>query len=121
MLSRITLLAALACSVGTAPSYAAPENQPCKMTQSDVAKYLLHSPAPVCSSRTNVAGPPVEGVFQVDVDRDGKVTSVKIYRSTGTALMDECGLRTLKNWRFRPLPTGCKGVLVHVPFEITRK
>jgi len=55
------------------------------------------------------------GVCVVSVDASGSVTSVSMTRSTGSSLLDESVLRTVRTWRFKPGTVG----KVSVPVEFT--
>lgn len=66
----------------------------------------------------------IEGVVRllVTVQRDGRVASVKVYRSSGYAEMDESALRTVRQWIFTPAMRGSvpveHTVMVPVRFQI---
>ncbi len=95
----------------------APEN-PCKLTESDVARLALYHPAPECSTTKNLPAFQGEAVFKLEISKTGAVTGVSVFRSSGLSFFDACGMATVKKWRFRPLPDGCKGLLVHIPFAV---
>ncbi len=118
MLKRIVLPALLACGIAIPPCEGA-SDQPCELAPDELAKLLLYAPQPFYpfeARRSKLGG---EGIFQLDVDRGGAVNSVKVYKSTRTKLIDIPTMITLKAWRLRPLPRGCKGVLVHIDFKPT--
>ena len=41
-------------------------------------------------------------ILEVLVNKNGRVTDLKIYHSSGYAVLDEAGLSTVKDWQFQP-------------------
>ena len=120
MVTRLLII--LFCVYGSAAqsSLSAPEN-PCKLTQAEIAKLTLYHPPPVYSTTRELPSFSGEGIFKVDISKTGAVTSASVHRGTGIPALDASAIATLKTWRFRPLPPGCKGVLVHIPFDVRHR
>lgn len=57
-----------------------------------------------------------KGVYELHVDRDGKVTDVKILKSSGDATFDRVSVSTLRKWRLR---TGPKVIELPLAFRLT--
>jgi TonB family protein len=54
---------------------------------------------PYEARRSRITG---SGLLRIYVDKSGKVTQVKILKSTGNRLLDEAGYATFRQWRARP-------------------
>lgn len=63
----------------------------------------IHAPMPKHPDRVKLKAP-VSGVFTMSVTPAGKVKLVLVVHTAGDPLLDREGVRTLKNWRFTPVP-----------------
>lgn len=54
---------------------------------------------PELARRHHITG---SGVYILNVDRKGNVTSVSVGASTGSPILDGAAIRSLKRWKFRP-------------------
>src|SRR5256885_1537435 len=73
------------------------------MSEEQWRRYILSNPKPEYPLEARARRITGEGIFDLEISlTTGRVTSVKIVRSTGSAILDRAAIRALKNWRFRP-------------------
>ena len=74
------------------------------LTHGDDRKAVaLAAPRPIKSSEASQRHLAGSGVFVLQVDNtSGKVTSVRVEKSTGQRLLDDCAVQAFQNWRCRP-------------------
>ena len=51
------------------------------------------------AQKTNATG---SGLYELQVDKAGKVTAVTIIKSSGNAVLDKAATTTFRKWRFKP-------------------
>jgi len=62
--------------------------------------------------------PTGHGIVLVQVDqKTGRVTSARMEKSTGNALLDDAALDAFRRWKFRPGRTAAE---VHIPINFTK-
>jgi periplasmic protein TonB len=92
-----------------APSPSTPENTPVKAL-------VLEAPQPEYPESLKAHGIGGDGVFVLYVDSEtGAVASVSIQKSTGVRDLDDCAVKALRRWRFKPR-TISKEVRVPITF-----
>ena len=72
------------------------------LTSAEAARTLIHAPYPtypVAARRARISG---SGWFQMMVSKSGKVTEVRVTKSTGSHILDAAAVQALRKWRFRP-------------------
>jgi TonB family protein len=57
------------------------------------------APYPEEAQKTKTTG---TGVYELRIDAAGKITSVAIVKSSGSAVLDKAATTTFKKWRFKP-------------------
>lgn len=69
----------------------------------DTRPLAIESPLPKYPDSLKKRGVGGSGEFIMDIDRGtGRVTAVRIKKSTGVLLLDQCAIEALKHWKFRP-------------------
>ncbi|HSV62415.1 MAG TPA: energy transducer TonB [Chthoniobacterales bacterium] len=51
------------------------------------------------AQRTNTTG---SGVYELRIDKAGKISAVAVVKSSGSAVLDKAALTAFKKWRFKP-------------------
>lgn len=54
----------------------------------------------------------------IDIDADGRVTNVRLSRSSGYLLLDQNALETATTWQFRPMPESVEEIPVEIEYRI---
>jgi TonB family protein len=73
-----------------------PPNAPVKL---EPVVYAPHFEYPFIARKQHLEG---SGVFEIHVNPDGSVTSIKILRTTGYNILDAAAITGFRRWRFRP-------------------
>jgi TonB family protein len=69
----------------------------------ELPKYAVFRPHPEYPREARARHITGEGMFGVEISLStGRVNSVRIIHSTGSAILDKAAIQALKNWRFRP-------------------
>ncbi len=96
-------------------------NTPATTPPSAGASYL-HNPAPEYPDSAQERGLEGTVLLRVSVDAGGKATDVQIYKSSGTAALDDAAVRTVRHWSFVPAKRGAEPVsgqvIVPVDFSL---
>jgi protein TonB len=64
-----------------------------------VLVYGPHPEYPAAARQTGLSG---SGWFRIDFTPSGRVTNVRVTRSTGSKILDAAAVQTLWRWRFKP-------------------
>jgi protein TonB len=115
-------------SVAWLPAVVAADEEPTRLPPVEVrAAYPLvaaqyrETPLPVYPSAAREQG--LEGValFDVMVQSDGRVGEVRLKRTSGSPLLDDAALATIKTWSFVPARRGPRAVesWVEVPVKFS--
>ena len=89
------------------------ENQNTKSTFASSATYKIGSaknPHPTYPLIARKKGWEGRVIIQVEIDREGNVSEIKVLESSGFKVLDNASLKTLKKWKFRPAKIGNKFV-----------
>jgi protein TonB len=78
------------------------------------AETMLSHPTPGYPAKARARHLSGTGVYELQVEETGEVSSVTVISSTGYPILDSAAIKTLKQWRFRPHTT-----LVRVKVPIT--
>ena len=69
----------------------------------DVQQFALKYPKPPYPKKARVQHLHGSGIFSLDIDVDsGQVIDVTVFKSTGSKLLDDSAVETLRRWEFRP-------------------
>ena len=82
-----------------------PGNDPAKATRDFDAKWkaiFIATPWPEYPYEARRSGITGKGLLRIYVDESGKVTDVKVLKSTGNPLLDFAGLTAFRRWRAKP-------------------
>jgi TonB family protein len=100
MLTNRTLLFAVLVSLSLlsiAASPSAPNRSPVPN-----AELVLYAPPPEYPEGARQARIAGSGWFRLDFTKTGRVTQVRVTKSTGSKILDAAVLQTLWHWRFKP-------------------
>jgi TonB family protein len=78
---------------------------PAQLNPERPRRLALYAPPPQYPSearRKHIQG---SGIFMLHVNREGLVTKVDVYRSTGSPILDNSAVSAMKQWRFYPANT----------------
>jgi TonB family protein len=93
---QLTLVIGLSlASVAVSPSSA---NRP-PVPKAELTVYAPNPEYPPEARQARIAG---NGWFRLDFTKTGRVTQVRVLRSTGNRLLDAAAVQTLLHWRFKP-------------------
>jgi protein TonB len=120
----------LAVAVAVAPARAGAESDPIRLDPVTVeAAHVLRpptyrrTPLPAYPPYARDRGLEGHGLFDVKVLTDGRVGDVKVKQTTGTTVLDEAAVQTIKTWTFEPGRRGPNAVesWVEVPIRFSLK
>ena len=102
--TKWTLLLVVGLCLATEMFAAAPSRKsgPVTLTDAQAAALVLAGPHPVYpiqARRQRISG---SGLYQMIVDKTGKVTRVRVISSTGSEILDRAAVQALSKWRFKP-------------------
>jgi len=72
------------------------------LSDEEMLRYATSSPPvpfPVEAQKSNLTG---SGLYELRIDKTGKVTEVVAVKSSGQKVLDQTALATFKKWRFKP-------------------
>ncbi|HKP03926.1 MAG TPA: energy transducer TonB [Chthoniobacterales bacterium] len=72
------------------------------LSDEELTRYATASPGagyPEEAQKTNATG---SGLYELRIDKGGKVTVVAIVKSSGNAVLDKAATTTFRKWRFKP-------------------
>ncbi|MEY2504462.1 MAG: Gram-negative bacterial TonB protein C-terminal [Verrucomicrobiota bacterium] len=72
------------------------------LSDEELVRYATASPGagyPEAAQKTNATG---SGLYELQIDKAGKPTAVKIVKSSGSAVLDNAATASFRKWRFKP-------------------
>ena len=72
------------------------------LSDEELTRYATVSPGagyPEQAQKTNATG---SGLYELRIDKGGRVTAVAIVKSSGNAVLDKAATTTFRKWRFKP-------------------
>jgi TonB family protein len=72
------------------------------LSDEELVRYATASPGagyPEAAQKTNTTG---SGLYELQIDKAGKITAVKIVKSSGSAVLDNAATASFRKWRFKP-------------------
>ena len=67
-----------------------------------LAEVLLYAPPPQYPTAARQARLAGSGWFRLDFTKKGRVTQVRVIKSTGSKILDAAAVQTLWHWQFKP-------------------
>src|ERR1043166_3998153 len=95
----VTLSAALAADQTTAVWS---DGHTSALSDEELTRYATASPGagyPEEAQMKNLTG---SGLYELRIDKSGKVTAVAIVKSSGSAVLDKAATASFRKWRFKP-------------------
>ena len=87
----------------------------------DSVPSVVHNPAPIYPREAMLARQTGRVLLRVELDTDGSVLAVDVYRSSGVPSLDAAALRAVRRWRFSPAKSSLsekRTIGTFVDFEI---
>lgn len=72
------------------------------LSDEEMLRYATSSPPvpfPEAAQKANLTG---SGLYELRIDKSGRVTEVAAVKSSGQKVLDQTALATFKKWRFKP-------------------
>ncbi len=89
-------------SFGTAFASPRERSQRVFLTPAQSAHFVISAPYPdypFQARRARISG---SGLFQMVLDANGRVSDVRVTKSTGSRILDTAAIQALRKWRFMP-------------------
>lgn len=92
---RLAVIISLSLGITSSGILASPSHA----SRADVTLYAPDPEYPAAAKQYRLSG---DGWFRIDFTGAGRVTSVRVTKSTGSKILDDAAIKALLHWRFKP-------------------